>query len=106
LSARWLLALAAKLVRDVGALVAGAAKAGKPVATFALDGEIRFASAADRAAFAEELTSAVTALVSRYHDEHAARGRDHRLVLAVHPTVKSTQPTAKRREPALTSRES
>ena len=106
LSARWLLALAAKLVRDVGALVAGAAKAGKPVATFALDGEIRFASAAERAAFTEELTSAVTALVSRYHDEQAAHGRDHRLVLAIHPTVKSTQPTAKRREPPLTSKES
>src|SRR5262245_35279102 len=34
LSARWLLALGAKLVRDVGALIEGAAKAGKPLATF------------------------------------------------------------------------
>src|SRR6187551_1112439 len=32
LSARWLLAVAAKLVRDVGALVSGADKAGKRVA--------------------------------------------------------------------------
>src|SRR5215213_1796932 len=58
LSARWLLALAAGLVRDVGALISGAARARKGVATFALDGEVRFASAADRAAFAEELTGA------------------------------------------------
>ena len=43
----------------------GAAKAGKRVATFALDGEVRFASAADRAAFAEELAGAVTALVGK-----------------------------------------
>ncbi len=89
LSARWLLALAARLVRDVGALVTGAAQAGKRVATFALDGEVRFASAADRAAFAEELASAVTALVSKYHDESAEGGRAHRVVVAVHPGVKS-----------------
>jgi len=85
LSARWLLSLAARLVRDVGALITGAARAGKPVATFALDGEVRFASAADRAAFATDLTEAVTALVSRYHDETAERGRTYRVIVAVHP---------------------
>jgi DNA-binding transcriptional ArsR family regulator len=89
LSARWLLALAAQLVRDVGALVTGGAQAGKRVATFALDGEVRFASAADRAAFAEELTAALTSLVSKYHDETAAGGRTHRVVVAVHPSVAS-----------------
>ncbi|TXK43825.1 helix-turn-helix transcriptional regulator [Nonomuraea sp. C10] len=88
LSARWLLAVAAKLVRDVGTLITGAATAGKRVATFAIDGEVRFASAADRAAFAEELADAVTHLVSKYHDEQAAGGREHRLVVAVHPAVK------------------
>ncbi|MGH3879923.1 MAG: ArsR/SmtB family transcription factor [Actinophytocola sp.] len=89
LSARWLLALASRLVRDVGALLAGATKAQKRLATFGLDGEIRFASAADRAAFAEELAHAVTTLIGRYHDETAEDGRDHRLVLAIHPTVRS-----------------
>ncbi|TYB60306.1 helix-turn-helix transcriptional regulator [Nonomuraea sp. PA05] len=87
LSARWLLALAAQLVRDVGTLITGAAKAQKRVATFAIDGEVRFASAADRAAFAEELAQCVTALVGKYHDESAAGGRDHRLIVAVHPSV-------------------
>jgi DNA-binding transcriptional ArsR family regulator len=87
LSARWLLALAARLVRDVGALVTGATRANKPVATFAIDGEVRFASAADRAAFAEELTRAITTLVGTYHDEAAAGGRTHRVVVALHPAV-------------------
>src|SRR6266498_4469258 len=87
LSARWLLAVAARLVSDVGALITGATRAGKRVATFALDGEVRFASAADRAAFAEELTSAVSALIAKYHDESAEAGRYHRLVVAVHPSV-------------------
>ena len=87
LSARWLLAVAGRLVRDVGLLITGAAKAQQRVATFALDGEVRFASAADRAAFAEELTTAVTTLVGKYHDEAAGKGRPHRVVVAVHPSV-------------------
>jgi DNA-binding transcriptional ArsR family regulator len=87
LSAFWLLALAARLVRDVGMLLAGAAKARKRVATFAMDGEVRFATAEDRAAFAEELALAVTSLVRRYHDPTADRGRLHRVVVAIHPSV-------------------
>jgi DNA-binding transcriptional ArsR family regulator len=91
LSASWLLAVAARLVRDVGSLITGAAKARKRVATFAIDGEVRFASAADRAAFVQELSAAVTALVSKYHDESAEKGRDHRIVVAVHPSMKETR---------------
>jgi DNA-binding transcriptional ArsR family regulator len=88
LSARWLLALAGKLVRDVGSLIGGSAAAGKRVATFALDGEIRFATASARAAFVSELTTSITSLVSKYHDETATDGRSHRVIVAVHPTVK------------------
>jgi hypothetical protein len=91
LSARWLLAVAARLVREVGALITGAARARKPVATFAMEGEVRFASAADRAAFARELAGAVTALVAKYHDEAAAGGRAHRVIVAVHPCL-TTRP--------------
>lgn len=87
LSARWLLAVAARLVRDVGLLLTGAARARKQVATFALDGEVRFASAADRSAFATELGDAVTGLVARYHDDAAAGGRTHRVIVAIHPTI-------------------
>jgi DNA-binding transcriptional ArsR family regulator len=87
LSARWLLALAARLVRDVGSLLAGAEKAKKRVATFGIDGEVTFASAADRAAFAEELATAVTALVGKYHDEAAGGGRRHRVIVAIHPAA-------------------
>ena len=87
LSAFWLLSLAARLIRDVGALMTGANRAGQRVATFALDGEVRFATASDRSAFAEELSAAVGALIARYHDGAAPRGRDHRLVVAIHPAV-------------------
>ncbi len=98
LSARWLLAVASRLVRDVGTLITGAAQARKPVATFALDGGVRFGSAADRAAFADELASAVTALVSKYHDETAEGGRDHRVIVAVHPTVRTGTVTTEAEE--------
>jgi len=84
LSARWLIALASRIVREVGSMVGEAANSGKRVATFALDGEVRFATAADRAAFAEDLTSAVTMLVSKYHDETTKGGRTHRLLVALH----------------------
>lgn len=88
LSARWLLAVAARLLRDVGALVTGADRARQRIATYALDGEVRFASAAQRAAFVAELTHGVGALVAKYHDEDAEGGRPHRIVVALHPALK------------------
>ena len=88
LSARWLLALAGRLVRDVGALITGAGQAQQRVATYALDGEIRFATPDDRAAFAAELTDSVTGLLAKYHSE---TGRKHRLVVAVHPALDSKE---------------
>ena len=97
LSARWLLALGARLVREVGALIGASRAAQKPLATYAIDAEVRFASAADRAEFAEELTAALTGLVSKYHDEAAAGGREHRVIVALHPKLtKQTHPTAKK----------
>jgi DNA-binding transcriptional ArsR family regulator len=87
LSARWLIALAARVIREVGALMTGAGQAGKRLATFAVDGNVRFASAADRAAFAEELTAMLTALIGKYHDESAPGGREHRLMVAIYPSV-------------------
>jgi hypothetical protein len=71
---------------------------GKRLATMALDTDVRFASAADRASFAEDLASAVTSLVSRYHDETAERGRDHRVIVAVHPSVKGDPGATERKE--------
>jgi DNA-binding transcriptional ArsR family regulator len=98
LSARWLLAVAARLVRDVGALITGASRARRRVATFALDGHVRFASAADRAAFAEELSNSVASLVAKYHDQTAERGREHRVIVAIHPSVKAKAVNAKTKE--------
>ncbi len=85
LSASYLIALGARVVREVGALVRRATEAGKRLATLSVDTEIRFRSAADRAAFTHELTETIATLVSKYHDESALGGRAHRLVVVAHP---------------------
>jgi DNA-binding transcriptional ArsR family regulator len=85
LSASYLIALAARAVREVGALVKGAEEAGKRLPSLSVDTEIRFRSAEERAAFADELGAAVRSLVGRYHDESAPGGRWHRLVVLAHP---------------------
>jgi len=85
LSARYLIAVAARMVREVGLLARRAESGRQRLATLALDSEISFRSAAERAAFTEELTAAVTRLVARYHDASAPGSRAHRLVIAAHP---------------------
>jgi DNA-binding transcriptional ArsR family regulator len=85
LSTRYLIAVAARMVREVADLARRADQAGQPLATLAIDTEIRFASTADRAAFTAELGTVVTSLAARYHDESAPTGRWHRLVVAAHP---------------------
>jgi predicted ArsR family transcriptional regulator len=85
LSTRYLIAVAARMVGEVADLARRADQAGKPLSTMAIDTEIRFASATDRAAFTAELTATVTTLAAKYHDERAPRGRWHRLVVAAHP---------------------
>jgi DNA-binding transcriptional ArsR family regulator len=85
LSASYLIALAARIIREVGDLWRRARKDEKRLATLSLDTVIRFKTPADRAAFAGELTSVITSLAARYHDEGAAGARPHRLVIASYP---------------------
>ena len=92
LSTRYLVALAARLVRDVLGLARAAERAGKPLPTLAIDAEIRFRSAADRAAFTAELANVVADLTARYHDELAPRGRWHRLLIAAYPRPHPASP--------------
>ncbi|MGV0581612.1 helix-turn-helix domain-containing protein [Mycolicibacterium elephantis] len=85
LSASYLIALAARAVREVGELWAGARKADKRLATLSIDTAIRFRSPADRAAFTQELSDTVASLVARHHNETDTRGRGFRLLVAAYP---------------------
>ena len=92
LSARYLIALAARTIRELSDLLRRAHAAKKELAALSIDTEIRFRSAADRAAFTRDLTNAITTLVAQHHDPSAIDGRDHRLIVAAYPKPKA--PTA------------
>jgi DNA-binding transcriptional ArsR family regulator len=84
-SAAYLLAVSARAIRELAKLRRAADEAGKRLATLTLDAEIRFASAADRASFAEELAREMARLTAKYHDAAAPRGRTHRIVSFAYP---------------------
>lgn len=85
LSASYLIALAARIVREVSHFARRSRETGKRLATFSLDTEIRFQSLEARARFSGELVVAISELARRYHDESAPGGRRHRLVVVAHP---------------------
>lgn len=85
LSRHYLIALAARAVREVAALGRRAETAHQALPTLAIDTEIRFGSPAARAAFTRELTETVVALAARYHDEQTPGGRQFRLLAASYP---------------------
>ena len=92
LSASYLIVLGARVIRKVGDLVRRAKDADKRLATLAVDTEVRFRSAKERAAFSKELTEAIGTLVSKYHDASAPGGRAHRLVVVAHPLPQKPEP--------------
>lgn len=96
LSASYLVALAARAIREIGDLIRRARQAGKHLATLSIDTVIRFRTAQERAAFSQELAQCVNRLVAKYHDEHAPGGRAHRLVLLAHPLPQPPNPQKER----------
>jgi DNA-binding transcriptional ArsR family regulator len=90
LSASYLLAVAARVVREVKALLGRAEETEKRLPTLSIDAVIRFRSAADRADFSKDLATAVASLAARYHDASSPGGRAHRLVVIAHPLPRKT----------------
>jgi DNA-binding transcriptional ArsR family regulator len=86
LSAAYLVAVNARAVSEIGAITSTTAD-GSRVPTLTIDTVVGFASARDRAAFATELQTAVTALVARYHHDD---GRPHRLTISSYPRPRET----------------
>ena len=87
LSAYWLLSVFSRSVGEIGELLHRSSQAGRPLATFAVDASIDFATAGDRASFAAELSDAVEGLVAKYHRAEIPGGRRHRLVVGLHPQI-------------------
>jgi DNA-binding transcriptional ArsR family regulator len=80
-SAAYLIAVNARTVSEVGAIV-GSAPTGTRVPTLTVDAVIGFRSPDDRSAFAAELQTAVAAIAARYHHDD---GRPHRLTISSYP---------------------
>jgi len=88
LSASYLIALAARVVQEVKALLGKSEKLDKRLPTLSLDTEIRFRSPVERAAFSRELTEQIARLAAQYHDPTAPGGRPHRVIVVGYPTPK------------------
>ncbi len=84
-SSGYLMAVAARVVSDVAGLRGRADAAGKRLATLTLEGEVTFGSAAERSAFAEELSAALARLVVKYHKGNAPGRRTFRFVVGGYP---------------------
>lgn len=86
-SSAYLVAVAARVIRELGELRRRARGNGTRLATLALQADVRFASAADRAAFAEELATEVARLVSAYDRPDVRGARPFRMIVGVHPAL-------------------
>ncbi len=90
----YLVAAAAKIVRDLGILRGRADRAGKRLLTYTLETQVRFRSAGDRDSFTRELSARVAELAVKYHDEEAPEGRLFRFVLGAYPAITKTDEEA------------
>lgn len=79
---------AADILRDLADLRPAADAAGKRVATLTERATIRFANAAARKAFTDELTTQLAKLVEKYHDPTTSGGRAYQLLAAAWPLVR------------------
>ncbi len=86
-SAAYLVAAAARVIRDLTVLWVRSRKAGKGLATLTLETDIRFRNAEHRNQFAEELTGTFARLAAQYHDESAPDGRKFRFLACGYPVI-------------------
>lgn len=98
-SAAYLIALAARAIREVAGLVRKAADSRKRLATFAIESDVRLARPSDFPAFADELARAIADVIARYHDDDTPGGRRFRILAGSWPgkeRKRSLNPTEER----------
>lgn len=83
-SASYLVALAARAIRELADLLDRAAGRSPRVATASIDSHVRLATPAKFDAFATDLTEAVAGVIARHHEGHGD-GRWFRLVCGAYP---------------------
>lgn len=84
-SATYLIALAARAIRELAGLREGAEEARKRLATFSMETSVALAAPADFRAFTEDMARAVAEVVARHQDDGAPESRRFRIVLGAYP---------------------
>lgn len=84
-SATYLVALAARAIREVAQLMAKAAGSRKRLATLAIDANVTLARPVDFPLFAEDLARAVGEVIARHDHSETGRGRRFRVVAGAWP---------------------
>ncbi len=84
-SSAYLAALASQVADEVARGREDADAGGRGLPTLAASVDIRFATPADRARFADELMHAVASLAAKYHDDRAPDGRTYRAIVGAYP---------------------
>lgn len=87
LSARYLLALAARLILELGKISRKAIRQKKKISVLGMNTHIRFADPAVRKEFSDELLTCLGQLVTKYHDEHSKGGRSFEMMIGIYPTL-------------------
>ncbi len=83
-SSTYLVALAARAIREVAGLIGKAAGSRKRLATLAIDADVRLARPAEFPAFAEDLARAIGDVITRY-DAETSGARRFRIVAGAWP---------------------
>lgn len=86
-SSSYLLASAARTIRQVAELRRRSDAAEKKLQTFTLETEVRFASPAALHAFVRGVSQAIAELAARHHDEGTPAGRRFRFNVVAYPAV-------------------
>jgi DNA-binding transcriptional ArsR family regulator len=86
-SSGYLIAVAARTIRELAALRRRAESLGRRLATITLETEIRFESSEARSSFAEELAAALAQLTVKYHQASSPGGRTFRFLVGGYPSV-------------------
>jgi DNA-binding transcriptional ArsR family regulator len=91
-SSAYLATAAERVAADVTTLRARARAAGQPLATVAVETEIRFASPAELHAFADELAAATARLAATYDRPDLPAARRFRVLAGAYPTIMKEPP--------------
>jgi DNA-binding transcriptional ArsR family regulator len=97
-SSAYLVAVAARAIRDIATLRERAKKEEKRLPTMSMETQVRFADAEARRRFTKELTTELARLVTKYNDEKSKGGRRFHIFLGSYPRVKTKESESKGRK--------